>query len=189
MIYTDEFFIGSIIALAEDLDYSEIKVVTDQYDDDNKIEEPLPMVFYFNKKTRIRGCTFKQLDLRDQVKVNRCIVVMLEDRKVMFCEEIEILNIEKKWDDILRKDKKYSTISPSTLEVDSMIRPEVIKPSVHKCSDEDYEKLQLILKTKLPKQHRKIIELFMDGKSTRQMGKAAGCSHEESRRIIKRYLK
>lgn len=76
----------------------------------------------FNSKTKIAGCKFKYLSKGDRVLVRS--VTRLRFRKGHFIKVLELIDLEKKWESILKNDIKLNT---KDIEYGNIIRPEIIK--------------------------------------------------------------
>lgn len=150
-------------------------------------------VVIINENTNIAGCKFEYLSVGDELICFNLTSIrsrLLEKpSQYLKPKRVELKYLENKWNEILKQDKKYS-IDHSLDIKDSMIRPEIIKPTFIKNGMLNYEHFQQLIDNKKIKNttHKKIIELHLKGMSTREISeKVKNCSHMTCARILKKY--
>ena len=148
-------------------------------------------MYFFNKSTKIGGCKYDQLEVGDRVlikKVNRNTMV---SKQVPFVSLMDIVDIEKKWNSILNKDTKYSTINLSTIEDKDkeIIKPERIEKDT-RGGVINYDALEEYLRvTKFKNEkEQKVMQLLWEGLSVRQIGNLLNIPKSNCFYYIKKHL-
>lgn len=146
-----------------------------------KVLTNLGKSYTFTIRTKIIGCKYKHLEVND--------VVFVRLNRLNRVKEIEICNIEAKWERILLKDKKLKHIK--NLESGKFIKPEVIE-SQSKHYIKHQEKISKYLDEHKFKygRYKKIMEFYNQGKSLSYIARKLGYkSRDGVHYIIKKHLK
>lgn len=140
--------------------------------------------FKFNMLTNVSGCMFKHLDLGDKVLIKKVRT------KGNFCLHIQLLDVENKWNNILKSDDKYSIIH--NLEYGpNGIRPEIITPTKVSYVTEKLNGVMEQIKEdnkSTSKLELKVLNLYLEGKTVRGISEIVKVSHMTCSRIIKKYI-
>ncbi len=147
-------------------------------------------VLSFNSKTKISGCKFKHLSIGDRVLVRSVEEVSHNKRhKLKFVRILEVLDLEKKWENILRNDHKLNYIK--VREHGQIIAPQVINPDREIVINNQDKLHEYIRNFKFKKKiYKTALELYSKGKSYRYITTAIGMrSSKSSEKIVKRHLK
>lgn len=148
-----------------------------------------------DSRTVIAGCKLEYLTVGDELTCfnlthHRFKFTGTGNQKQFYkAKRIELKYLEEKWNDVLKKDTKYS-IDHSLDINNSVIRPEIIKPTFVKHGMLHYEHFeQLIENNKIKNsRHKKIIELHLKGFTTREIAdQVKNCSYRTCARVIKKY--
>lgn len=156
----------------------------------SKVKTKDGKVLSFNSKTKISGCKFKYLSVGDRVLVRSVEEVSHNKRhKLKFIKTLEVLDLEKKWETILKKDPKLNYIK--VREHGQIIAPQVINLD-REIVINNQDKLDEHIRTfKFKKKIYKIaLQLYREGKPFRFITSVIGMkTARSSELIVKRHLK
>lgn len=133
----------------------------------------------FDPFTKIDGCKFNQLCEGDEIIVHNMDERTTTKGKFYMCKNIVLADVQKKWDNLLKNDNKYS-IDHDLNSYDSFIPRETIQRSKHQ-----------VKKAKNPKninsRDEKILFLYDQGKSFSFIAGKVGLSKSQVHRIVEAY--
>lgn len=139
------------------------------------------IIVFFDPFTKIDGCRFDYLEIGDQITIHQMREVNNKTNKYFMCQQIVIIDIQKKWNNILKNDKKYS-INHNLASNPYFTRPEIIEPSA-------YHVKNVSITSNMNSRDKKIITFYNEGKTTRYIAKKIGLSQPQIVRIINSYTK
>lgn len=157
----------------------------------SKVKTKDGKILSFNSKTRISGCKFKYLCTGDRVLIRSISEVSHHGRhKIQFVKVLEILDLEKKWETILSKDKKLKK-HRALKQIGTVIVPEIIKLDENEILENPEKLNDFVINHKFEcKQHQLIMEKYSEGEPIRDIRDLTTYkSYDGVRKVIQKYLK